>query len=153
MREIFRGRLAAPALLLLLTIAGTADAADRPARVQDDPWILKQIGLELADVTPLGTAELRRTRGAGFLSALLGALLAGLPNENTVQVTIDDQPTQTSSGPGPQTLSGTVNGTTFSTSASNAPSALPPPPTSVLFTSTSVRTRTRTHSFSFSIGL
>src|SRR3990172_7211409 len=140
MREIYRGTLAASALLLPLTIAGTAAAADRPAGVQDDQWMLKQVGL--VDAAPLSAAEMSRTRGAGFLSALLAAL----PRENTVQVTINDpltQPTRsftdTQSGPGLQTLSGTVNGTTFDATASNAPTASPPSPAPLSFTRTSVR--------------
>ena len=146
MREIYRGTLAASALLLPLTIAGTAAAADRPVGVQDDQWILKQVGL--VEAAPLSAAEMSRTRGAGFLSALLAAL----PRENTVQVTINDQPTETRSGPGLQTLSGTVNGTTFDATASNAPTASPPSPAPVSFTRTSVRMGTRTRSSSFSIG-
>ena len=146
MRAIYRGTLAASALLLPLTIAGTAATADRPAGMQDDQWILKEVGLAAA--APLGTAEMSRTRGAGFFSALLAAL----PSENTVQVTINDQPTETQSGPGTQTLGGTVNGSTFNAIASNPPTASPPSPAPVIFTHTSVRTATRTRSSSFSIG-
>lgn len=62
--------------------------------------------------------EMATLRGQGLLSFISG-LIGVLPPGNTVSIQIGSQPTVTNNGPGPQSLTISLGGTTASTSAGN----------------------------------
>lgn len=99
-----------------------------------------------AELQPLTDTEMDTLRGARGFRSFFSRLIEALGTDNQTSITINDNPTETSSGSGTQTASFDDGRTTVEASAGPGTSTTRPPR---MISRATTRTRMRTRSFSF----